>query len=51
LGKTAKDNPSLVEDTVDLVFVARHLERIADLLSKIGARLIFIEEGRRVWIK
>jgi phosphate transport system protein len=49
--KTAKKNPVLIEDMVDMVFVARHFERIADLLSKIGARLIFIEEGRRVWIK
>ncbi len=48
---TAKQNPKLVEDMVDMVLIARHLERIADLLSKVGARLIFIEEGRRVWIK
>lgn len=49
--KTTKSNPDLIEDMVDMVLVARHFERIADLLSKIGSRLIFIEEGRRVWIK
>ncbi|AEA46880.1 phosphate signaling complex protein PhoU [Archaeoglobus veneficus] len=49
--KTAKQNPDLIEDMVDMVLVARHLERVADLLSKVGSRLIFIEEGRRVWIK
>lgn len=48
---TAKLNPGLVEDMVDMVLIARHYERIADLLSKVGSRLIFIEEGRRVWIK
>jgi len=37
--------------SVDWVITARHLERIGDLLGKIGARIIFIEEGRRVWIK
>jgi phosphate transport system protein len=37
--------------SVDMILVARHLERIGDLLGKIGARIIFIEEGRRVWIK
>ena len=47
----AKRNPELIDDIADVVLVARHLERIADLLSKVGARLIFIEEGRRVWIK
>ncbi len=36
---------------VDAVLTARHVERIGDLLAKIGARLIFVEEGRRVWVK
>ncbi|MET1123659.1 MAG: PhoU domain-containing protein [Archaeoglobaceae archaeon] len=35
----------------DAVLTARHVERIGDLLVKIGVRLIFIEEGRRVWVK
>ncbi|AKG90869.1 Phosphate uptake regulator [Geoglobus ahangari] len=38
-------------DTLSIVFSATHLERIGDILSKNGARIIFIEEGRRVWIK
>ncbi len=37
--------------SVDMVLTARHMERIGDLLGKVGARIIFIEEGRRVWIK
>ena len=37
--------------SVDWVLTARHLERIGDLLGKVGARIIFVEEGRRVWIK
>lgn len=36
---------------VDAVLTARHVERIGDLLAKIAARQIFIEEGGRVWIK
>jgi len=36
---------------VEMVLVSRHLERIGDLLCKIGARIIFVDEGRRVWIK
>jgi phosphate transport system protein len=48
---TSKKNPQTTEKMVDLIIVARHLERIADILTKIGSRLIFIEEGRRVWIK
>lgn len=35
---------------VDAVLTVRHVERIGDLLAKIAARQIFIEEGRRVWI-
>jgi|Deesub1362A_J573_1020465.scaffolds.fasta_scaffold00049_15 phosphate transport system protein len=41
----------LVKDVLDIILIARHLERIGDLLLKIATRLIFIEEGRRVWIK
>lgn len=49
--KVTKERPDYIEDMVDMVLIARHFERIADLLSKVGARIIFIEEGRRVWIK
>jgi phosphate transport system protein len=51
LKETVKRDPQTVDVVVDLIFVARHLERIADILSKIGARIIFIEKGVRVWIK
>jgi len=36
---------------VETVLVARHLERIGDLLGKIGAGIVFMEKGRRIWIK
>ncbi|WP_202320028.1 PhoU domain-containing protein [Archaeoglobus neptunius] len=35
---------------VNAALTARHVERIGDLLAKIAARQIFVEEGRRVWI-
>lgn len=35
---------------VNAALTARHIERIGDLLAKIAARQIFVEEGRRVWI-
>lgn len=36
---------------VENVLVARHLERIGDILGKIGSAIVFIREGRRIWIK
>ncbi|WP_456369439.1 phosphate signaling complex PhoU family protein [Geoglobus sp.] len=41
----------LDRNMLGIIFAATHLERIGDILSKNGARIIFIEEGRRVWIK
>jgi phosphate transport system protein len=38
-------------EEVKMVLVSRHLERIGDLLCKIGARIVFVDEDRRVWIK
>ncbi len=36
---------------VESVLIARHLERMGDILGKIGSAIVFIESGRRVWIK
>jgi len=36
---------------VEPVLVARHLERIGDILGKIGSAIVFVESGKRVWIK
>lgn len=36
---------------VEPVLVARHLERMGDILGKIGSSLVFIESGKRIWIK
>jgi len=36
---------------VEHVLVARHLERMGDILGKIGSSLVFIESGKRIWIK
>jgi len=43
--------PHRIDDAIDLLFVAKHLERMGDLVAKSAARLVYIEEGRRVWIK
>lgn len=51
LKKTAVENPSLVDDVVDFLFVARNLERIGDIAAKTGSRIIYMNEGKRVWIK
>ncbi|ADB57173.1 phosphate signaling complex PhoU family protein [Archaeoglobus profundus] len=36
---------------VEPVLVARHLERMGDILGKIGSTVVFIESGKRIWIK
>jgi phosphate transport system protein len=36
---------------VDEVLAIRHIERIGDLLCKIATRLVYINEGRWLWIK
>jgi len=44
-------DPRRIDDATDLLFVARYLERIGDIAAKTGARIVYIVEGRRVWIK
>ncbi len=44
-------DPRCIDDATDLLFVARHLERIGDIAAKTGARIIYMVEGKRVWIK
>ncbi len=44
-------DPTNVDEATDLLFVARYLERTGDLVAKIGARLIYMIEGKRVRIK
>ena len=44
-------DPRCIDDATDLLFVARHLERIGDIVAKTGARIIYMMEGKRVWIK
>ncbi len=41
----------LSQENLSILLSAIHFERIGDILSKNGARIIFINEGRRVWIK
>ena len=41
----------LNQENLSILLSAIHFERIGDILSKNGARIIFINEGRRVWIK
>ncbi|MEM3477989.1 MAG: PhoU domain-containing protein [Archaeoglobaceae archaeon] len=38
-------------ESVDEVLAIRHIERIGDILCKIGARLLYAIEGNWVWIK
>ncbi len=40
-----------VKEAIDTIIAAKHFERIGDILSKNGSRIIYIEEGKRVWIK
>lgn len=43
--------PEVVENAADLFFVARFLERIGDVVAKTGARIVYMIEGTRIWIK
>lgn len=44
-------DPKTVDEATDLLFVARYLERAGDLVCKVGARIVYMLEGRRVRIK
>ncbi len=44
-------DPKTVSDAIDYLFVANYLERIGDIAAKTGARVVYMLEGRRVWIK
>ncbi len=44
-------DPRTIDDATDLLFVARYLERIGDIAAKTGARIVYMVEGRRVWVK
>ncbi len=45
------ENPKVTNDAIDYLFVANYLERIGDIAAKTGARVVYMLEGRRVWIK
>ncbi len=45
------EDPKTVSDAIDYLFVANYLERIGDIAAKTGARVVYMLEGRRVWIK
>ena len=49
IGIMIKD-PKSIDDATNLLFAARHLERMGDLAVKCGSRIIYMQEGRRVWI-
>jgi phosphate transport system protein len=36
---------------IDEVLSARHIERVGDLLEKIATRIVYVREGKWVWIK
>lgn len=45
------NDTTTIDDATDLLFVARYLERIGDITCKIGSMIVFMLEGKRVWIK
>jgi len=44
-------DPRKIDDATDLMFVARYLERMGDIAAKTGARIVYMLEGERVWVK
>jgi len=49
--ESLKTKNPLSDEMVDTILTSKYLERIGDILTKTGSRYIFVEEGRRVWIK
>lgn len=45
------NDTTTIDDATDLLFVTRYLERIGDITCKIGSMIVFMLEGKRVWIK
>jgi phosphate transport system protein len=45
------NDTTTIDDATDLLFAARYLERIGDITCKIGSMIVFMLEGKRVWIK
>ncbi|MCG7848310.1 MAG: phosphate signaling complex protein PhoU [ANME-2 cluster archaeon] len=45
------NDTTTIDDATDLLFVARYLERIGDITCKIGSMIVFMLDGKRVWIK
>jgi phosphate transport system protein len=45
------NDTTTIDDATDLLFVTRYLERIGDITCKIGSMIVFMQEGKRVWIK
>ncbi|MFQ6075368.1 MAG: phosphate uptake regulator PhoU [Candidatus Bathyarchaeia archaeon] len=43
-------NPQCFDDAVLLLIIAVTLERIGDLACKVGNRIVYIAEGKRVWM-
>ena len=44
-------DPKTVDDATNLLFVARYLERMGDIVCKTAAVLVYMIEGKRIWIK
>lgn len=45
------NDTTTIDDATDLLFVTRYLERVGDITCKIGSMIVFMLEGKRVWIK
>ncbi|MBI4344155.1 MAG: phosphate signaling complex protein PhoU [Euryarchaeota archaeon] len=44
-------DPKTIDDATHLLIVALYLERIGDIACTTGSRIVYMIEGRRVWIK
>ncbi len=45
------EDPEIISEASDLLYVARYIERIGDIVCKIGSRMIYQVKGDRVRIK
>jgi phosphate transport system protein len=42
---------SNIDDATNLLLVVLYLERIGDICCKVGSKIVYMVEGKRVWIK
>ena len=45
------ENPKSFDDAILFLMIAQTLERIGDIACKMANRIIYIVEGKRVWLR